>query len=127
MALVSSKAQDENLKMKFDFSNVSGTSVKDDVSGITATVMSSAKVMNMGKYKVLDLGNGTGYLNMTAAAGKVFSQNDDFTISVYYRVDEAASLSGTIVASQGTTLVEERRKATRNTLSDDVMFVISLR
>lgn len=94
MAVVSSKAQDENLKMKFDFNNVSGTSVKDDVSGITATVMSSAKVMNMGKYKVLDLGNGTGYLNMTAAAGKVFSQNDDFTISVYYRVDEAASLSG---------------------------------
>jgi len=94
MAVVSSKAQDENLKMKFDFNNVSGTSVKDDVSGITATVMSSAKVMNMGKYKVLDLGNGTGYLNMTAAAGKVFCQNDDFTISVYYRVDEAASLSG---------------------------------
>lgn len=93
-AVVCSKAQEANLKMKFDFTDVAGNSVKDDVSGITATLVNNAKIMSMGKYKVLDLGNGTGYLNMTAAAGKVFSQNDDFSISVYYRVNEEASLSG---------------------------------
>ena len=52
MATVCSKAQEANLKMKFDFSNVTGTSVKDDVSGITATLVNNAKVMSMGKYKV---------------------------------------------------------------------------
>ena len=52
MATVCSKAQEANLKMKFDFSNVTGTSVKDDVSGITATLVNNAKVMSMDKYKV---------------------------------------------------------------------------
>ncbi len=56
MATVCSKAQEANLKMKFDFSNITGTSVKDDVSGITATLVNNAKVMSMGKYKVLNLG-----------------------------------------------------------------------
>ncbi len=88
------QAQDESLKMRFDFENVSGTSVTDNISGVTASLKGAAKVVALGDLHVLDLGNGTGYLDMTAAAGKVLAAQGSHSISVYYRVDEAASLSG---------------------------------
>lgn len=94
VALLGAKAQDENLKMRFNFEKVSGTSVTDEISGVTARVMSSAKVTEMGEFHVLELGNGTGYLDMTAEAGKVFAACEDYTVSVYYRVSETATLSG---------------------------------
>ena len=84
----------ENLKMRFDFSNVSGTSVTDNISGITARTVGAAKVVEMGSRRVLDLGNNTGYLNMTVGAGKLVRQLEDFTVSVYYCVARDASLSG---------------------------------
>ena len=84
----------ENLKMHFDFSNVSGTSVKDDVSGVTASLKGVAKVMEMGRYHVLELGNATGYMDMTRDAGAIVKELLDFTVSVCYRVDASASLSG---------------------------------
>ena len=87
-------AQDENLKMRFDFENVSGTSVTDNISGVTAKTVGAAKVVEMGSRHVLDLGNGSGYLNMTVNAGKIVRQLEDFTISVYYCVARDASLSG---------------------------------
>ena len=87
-------AQNERLKLHFDFSDVSGTQVKDNASGITAKTVGVAKVMKMGAYNVLDLGNNTGYLDMTAQAGQVVRSLEDFTVSVYYRVNDAASLSG---------------------------------
>ena len=87
-------AQDENLIMRFDFNNVSGNNVTDDVSGITAKVKNSASIMEMGEYKVLDLGNNNGYLDMTEDAGKLLAKTGAYTISVYYYVDEKASLSG---------------------------------
>ena len=65
------QAQDEHLKMQFDFSNTSGTNVKDATSGITAKLMGQAQVVTMGQYHVLDLGNGTGYLDMTRSAGEL--------------------------------------------------------
>lgn len=88
------QAQEENMVMQFDFTNVQGTTVVDHVSGINAKVMNQAQVVPMGKYHVLDLGNGTGYLDMTQNAGKIVRSLEDFTVSVYYRVDEKASLSG---------------------------------
>lgn len=87
-------AQDEHLAMQFNFENVTGTSVKDDISGITGRIVSPAKVIEMGSRHVLDLGNGTGYFNLTNSAGKLLRQMDDFTISVYYCVARDASLSG---------------------------------
>ncbi|MBP5770985.1 MAG: alginate lyase family protein [Bacteroidaceae bacterium] len=87
-------AQEENLKIRFDFEKVSGTSVTDNISGITAKTVGSAKVIEMGDNHVLDLGNATGYLNMTSNAGKLIRQLEDFTISVYYCVALDASLSG---------------------------------
>jgi len=86
--------QNEVPKMRFDFTNVTGTSVKDDISGVTARLVNSAKVMEMGKYHVLSLGSGSGYLDMTAQGGKAFAALGDYSISVYYRVDDDASLSG---------------------------------
>ncbi|MBO7103721.1 MAG: laminin G, partial [Bacteroidaceae bacterium] len=90
----SAQAQDEHLKMQFDFSNTSGTNVTDATSGITAKLMGQAQVVTMGQYHVLDLGNGTGYLDMTRSAGELVRSLGDFTVSVYYRVDAGASLSG---------------------------------
>ena len=88
------QAQEEHLKMQFDFSNTSGTNVMDATSGITAKLMGQAQVVTMGQYHVLDLGNGTGYLDMTRSAGELVRSLGDFTVSVYYRVDAGASLSG---------------------------------
>ena len=93
-AMGSVYAQEAQLKLHFDFSNVTSTSVKDTVSGITARMMRDASVKSMGKYKVLDLGNGSGYLNMTVRAGRIVSKLEDHTISAYYRVAREASLSG---------------------------------
>ena len=87
-------AQDENLKMQFDFSNVSSKEVTDPVSGIKATMVGSAQVQKLGKFQVLDLGKSSGYLNMTAEAGKLLASLADYSISVYYRVSDQASLSG---------------------------------
>ena len=87
-------AQEENLKMQFDFSNISNKEVTDPISGIKATMAGSAQVQKLGKFQVLDLGKSSGYLNMSAEAGKLLASLSDYSISVYYRVSEAASLSG---------------------------------
>ena len=86
-------AQEDGLLMDFDFENASGTSVPDAAtSGITATLHNQAKVVEMGKYHVLDLGNGTGYLDLTGQAGELFKGLNAYTLSMYYRVDENASI-----------------------------------
>jgi len=87
-------ADDEHLVMQFNFKQVNGSITKDSISGISASMVNTAKVVEMGDYHVLDLGNGTGYLNMTAEAGKLVRQLEDFTISTYYCVARDASLSG---------------------------------
>ena len=72
LACLFSAIHAESLKMRFDFSNVSGTSVIDPVSGVTGKLIGAAKVVEMGKYNVLDLGNAAGYLNMTAEFNRAF-------------------------------------------------------
>lgn len=91
---LAAKAQDEHLRIQFDFDDVTGTYVSDDISGISARIMGDAKVIEMGKFHVLDLGNGEGYLNLTPNTGKVVRQLEDFTLSVHYCVARDASLSG---------------------------------
>ncbi|MCR5181053.1 MAG: hypothetical protein K6C30_07545, partial [Bacteroidaceae bacterium] len=83
----------ENLIMQFNFENVSGVTVTDDLSGVSAKIIGSGEVVEMGPYHVLSLGNGSGFLNMTSAAGKLLYQLDNFTISAYYCVARDASLS----------------------------------
>lgn len=91
---ITTMAQEEHLRMQFNFENVSNTNVIDDISGVTAKMVGVAKVVEMGQFHVLDLGDASGYLNMTVNAGKIIRQVEDFTISVYYHVATEASLSG---------------------------------
>lgn len=92
---LSISAQDDGLVIHLDFSKVSGTSVADvSTSGISATLINDAKVETMGKYHVLNLGAGTGYLDLSAQAGAVMKQTDNYSVSMYYRVDANAALSG---------------------------------
>ena len=94
MSVLNMQAQDESLIMRFDFSNVSGTTVTDDISGISAKLINNAKVKKMGDYDVLDLGSSNGYLNMTAAAGELISHTTNYSISVYYYINESADITG---------------------------------
>ena len=87
-------ALDADLKVQFNFEQVSGTSVTDNISGATATLLNAAKVTEMGRYHVLDLGSSNGYLSMGSSVGTVFKSLTNFTVSCYYRVDKNASLSG---------------------------------
>ena len=93
MSTWTASAQD-HLKLQFNFEHVSGKSVTDPVSGVTAQLKNEATVVDCGSRHVLDLGNGTGYLDMTKEAGAVVRKLNDFTVSVYYLVSKNASLSG---------------------------------
>ena len=82
-------------KLHYNFDGVSGTTVPDQSeSGYDAKLVNGAKVIQMGKYNVLDLGTGSGYLNMQSAAGSIIKNLENYTVSTYYRVDKEASLSG---------------------------------
>jgi len=94
VALTGTWAQEDHLRMHFDFSNLEGNLTADAVGGINAKVQGAAKVEEAGKYHVLNLGNGVGYLDMTLQAGTLIKSLDDFTFSACYCVDNTASLSG---------------------------------
>lgn len=84
---------EDNVVMKFDFGNVSSKNVIDEVSGITAKMMGSAKVETMGTYNVMELGASSGYLDMTADAGTKLASLTNFSISCYYFVADAADIT----------------------------------
>lgn len=85
---------EENIVMKFDFSNVSNKDVTDEASGIRAKLMGSAKVEELGKYNVMNLGASNGYLDLTAAAGEKIAKLGNFSVSCYYYVAESANITG---------------------------------
>lgn len=85
---------EDNVVMKFDFSNVSSKNVIDEASGITAKMLGSAKVEKMGTYTVMNLGSSSGYLDLTAAAGEKIAALGNFAISCYYYVPETATITG---------------------------------
>ena len=87
-------AQNEHLRLHFDFSQVQGTSVTDVAGGVKAKLAGVAKVEQVGRYGVLNLGNGQGYLNMTSGAGSIVKSLADFNNSACYSVDDAASILG---------------------------------
>ncbi|MDR2086919.1 MAG: T9SS type A sorting domain-containing protein [Dysgonamonadaceae bacterium] len=95
LAINNYKASALGLKIHYTFDNVTGKTVTNAAGQeYNGTLFNEASVIPMGKYKVLSLGNGTGYLDMGALAGNIVSSMENFTISVYYRVDKNASLSG---------------------------------
>lgn len=84
----------DQLKLHIDFQNTNGTTVTDATnSGITCTLKNEATVTQLGNINVLNLGNGTGYLDLTAATGTLFASLDTFTISMYYYVDTDATIT----------------------------------
>jgi hypothetical protein len=89
-------ASASGLKIHYTFNNVTGNTVANAAGGeeYNGTLYDEASVISMGKYKVLNLGDGTGYLDIGAAAGNIFPSTNNYTVSVYYRVDKNASLSG---------------------------------
>jgi len=96
-AVESYKASALGMKIQYKFDNVTGSTVKNTAPGATdfnGTLNNNASVIQMGKYNVLSLGNGTGFLDMGQSAGYIFPTIDNYTVSVYYRVDKSASLSG---------------------------------
>lgn len=94
-SVTASADNDANLKIHYAFNSVSGTTVTDESgNGHNATLYNDASVTEMGKYHVLSLGNGTGYLDMGTSAGSELTTTENYTISVYCLVDKSASLSG---------------------------------
>lgn len=89
-------AEEANLKLHFNFENVTGNAVPEAVSGGTlkGTLQNNAKVEKMGKYHVLNLGSANGYFDMGAGAGKVMAGCTNFTISMYYYVNANQNISG---------------------------------
>lgn len=93
--LFTTEAGEAGLKIHYTFDQVTGQTVPDaSGSGYDATLVNQASILSMGKYHVLNLGNGTGYLDMGKKAGNAISSLTNYTVSVYYRVDQEASLSG---------------------------------
>jgi len=96
-AVESYKASALGLKIQYKFDNVTGNTVTNTAPGATGyngTIYNNASVIQMGNYNVLSLGNGTGYLDMGQSAGYIFPTIDNYTVSVYYRIDKNASLIG---------------------------------
>ncbi|MFA5044379.1 MAG: LamG domain-containing protein [Paludibacter sp.] len=68
------------------------TTVKDEFdSAYVATVMNDAKIKTIGasgskQFNVLDLGNGTGYLDMGTAIGEQIYSLNNYTMSAYFRI-----------------------------------------
>ena len=82
-----------DLVLKHDFSTVNERTVTDKAEKqFAATLMNEATVRTIGTaesgtFNVLDLGNGTGYLDLGAEVGKVMYHLEDYTLSAYYRID----------------------------------------
>lgn len=93
-AACGSWAQELGLLLRLDFTNVSGKTVTDNASGIAATLQGSAKVAEMGTYKVLSLGASSGYLDLGEAAGKLFAATDNYTVSAYHFVPSSQDITG---------------------------------
>ncbi len=87
----------EHIIVRYDFSKLNGDKVVDlSANAFEATLHNSAKVVTIGTektgiYNVLDLGAVRGLMNLGEGIGEVFEQLEEFTISVFFRVDNSYS------------------------------------
>lgn len=91
--IIGTKA-DDNIIIRFDFSNVNNKEITDDISGITAKMYGSAKIEPLGKFSIMNLGTNNGYLDLTSSAGEKISKLGNFSISCYYNIAENANITG---------------------------------
>jgi hypothetical protein len=91
-----------DLIAKYDFSSVDGRFVNDlGEKKFQATTVNEASIRSIGNkdsgmFNVLDLGNGTGYLDLGTEIGKVMYGLEDYTLSAYYRIDTAYHSLGSL-------------------------------
>ncbi|MDD2995482.1 MAG: hypothetical protein PHP99_04610 [Paludibacter sp.] len=87
-----------SLLVKHDFANYTypDTVVYDAAEkGFRAELRNDAKIYTMGttnQYKVLNLGDSIGYLDMGPEVGKVIYNLNDYTMSAYYRIEADTTL-----------------------------------
>lgn len=82
-----------DLVVHFDFSQVDGTIITDKAEQqLKGTLMNEAAINTLqtdeGNINVLNLGNGTGYLDMGARTGQILYNIEDYTFSAYFNIDE---------------------------------------
>lgn len=83
--------EEKSIVLHYDFNNAEGNTIKDlGPFHADAVQMNDASVSN----SILSLGNGTGYLDMTAKAGEIMRTLDDFTVSAIYRVKPGTEVVG---------------------------------
>ncbi len=92
---VFSSAQDTSLKVQYGFNNKSTTdSIVDETgNGYTAKLMGGARIKKLGKFRLLEIGAVTGYVDMGTKLGEVISVLTNFTISTYLYIDPATVLT----------------------------------
>ena len=83
-----------DLLVKYDFSTVSADSIVTDAAEkhFTGIAKKNASIQSIGsttKFNVLNLGDSIGYFDMGLEVGKVLYNLSDYTMSCYYRVNEA--------------------------------------
>jgi hypothetical protein len=98
MALLSfsSIVAQENLKLHFGFTNVSGngTQVNDESgNGYTGALLNGAVVKQIGSFSMLDLGSANGYLSFSSSVGSLVASLQNFTVATYVWVDASTTLT----------------------------------
>lgn len=86
---------DDGLQVQFTFQNYTpgSSQITDDTGNYTATLENSAAVQEYGDFSVLNLGAENGYLDLSAAMGKMIGVLEDFSISTYIYIDGTVDLS----------------------------------
>jgi DUF1680 family protein len=67
-----------------------------DLTGnnFAASLKNGATTKKMGNFSVLNLGTSNGYVDMSAQAGNILTQLTDFSVSVYYHIDNSTTITG---------------------------------
>jgi len=111
-----------NLLVEYDFSNTSDTVVTDMAEKhFRGALMNDASIRIIGEtnqFKVLDLGDSTGYFDMGTEVGKLMYHLNDYTISAYYRIDTSYHSLG----SNGNFLYTFSNSADANTDQNGYIF-----
>ncbi|WP_243347105.1 LamG domain-containing protein [Parabacteroides sp. FAFU027] len=111
-----------DLLVKFDFSNVTDSVVTDVAEkGLKGILKKNAMVKTIGtsaQFKILSLGDSIGYFDMGKEVGKLMYNLSDYTMSAYYRIED----SYTGLTSNGNFLWSFSNGA--NALSDNNGYVI---
>jgi hypothetical protein len=87
-------AKDKSLKVHYTFEKSSSGIVKDvSGNGYDGLLQNNATVTKAGKYAVMDLGGGNGYLDMGEKAGELVATLGDFTVATYLYIDPKTNIT----------------------------------